>query len=43
MLVNVIDSFAPVITLKTLKFKSSIIFGMHTLLDKSITTSKTSI
>ena len=34
--VNVFDSFIPVIMLKTLRFKSSILFGRHTLLDKSL-------
>ena len=32
---NVLDSFIPVIILKTYKFKSSVSFGTHTLLDKS--------
>ena len=35
-LVNVYDSNTPVIILITLRFKSSVLFGMHTLLDKSI-------
>ena len=34
--VNVFDSFIPVIMLSTLKFKSSVLFGTHTLLDKSL-------
>ena len=34
-LINVFDSFIPVITLKTLRFKSSILFGRQTLLGKS--------
>ena len=29
------DSFVPVIMLKTLRFKSFVLFGIHTLLDKS--------
>ena len=29
--VNVLDSFIPVIILKTYKFKSSVSFGTHTL------------
>ena len=33
--VNVFDSFIPVIMLNTLRFKSSVLFGIHTLLDKS--------
>ena len=33
---NVFDSFIPVIMLKTPRFKSSVLFGMHTLVDKSI-------
>ena len=32
--VNVFDSFIPVIMLKTLRFKTSVLFGTHTLLDK---------
>ena len=32
--VNVLDSFIPVVTLKTEKPKSSVSFGTHTLLDK---------
>ena len=32
---NVFDSFIPVILLKTLRFKSSVLFEMHALLDKS--------
>ena len=31
--VNVFDSFLPVIISKTIKFKSSVLFGTHTLLD----------
>ena len=34
--VNLFDSFIPVIILKTLRFESSVLFGMHTSLDKSI-------
>ena len=34
--VNVFDSFIPVIMLKTLRFKSSVLFGTHALLDKSL-------
>ena len=33
--VNIFDLFIPVIMLKTLRFKSSVLFGIHTLLDKS--------
>ena len=35
-LVNVFYSFIPVIMSKTLRFKSSFLFGMHALLDKSV-------
>ena len=35
MLLNVFDSFIPVIMLNTLTFKSSVLLGTHTLLDKS--------
>ena len=35
MFVNVFDSSIPEIMLKTLRFISSVLFGMHTLLDKS--------
>ena len=34
--VNVFNSFIPVIMLSTLRFKSSFLFGTHTLLDKSL-------
>ena len=34
-LVNVFYSFIPVIMLNTLRFKTSVLFGTHTLLDKS--------
>ena len=34
--VTVFDSFIPVIMLKTLRFKSSVLFGTHILLDKSL-------
>ena len=34
--VNVFDSFIPVIMLNTLRFKSFVLFGIHTLLDKSL-------
>ena len=34
--VNVSDSFLPVIMLNTLTFKSSVLLGTHTLLDKSL-------
>ena len=34
--VNVFNSFIPVIMLNTLRFKSSVLFGTHTLLDKSL-------
>ena len=33
---NVFDSFVPIIMLHTLKFKSFLLFGIHTLLDKSL-------
>ena len=33
--VNVFDSFIHAIMLKTLRIKSSVLFGIHTLLDKS--------
>ena len=33
--VNVSDSFIPVIMLNTLRYKSSALFGIHNLLDKS--------
>ena len=36
-LLNVFDSFILVIMLKTLRFKSSVLFGTHALLDKSLT------
>ena len=32
----VFDSFIPVISLNTLRFKSSVLFGTHTLLDNSL-------
>ena len=32
--VNVFNSFIPAIMLKTLRFKCSALFGIHTLLDK---------
>ena len=35
--VNIFDLFIPVIILKPLKFKSSVLSGTHTLLDKSLT------
>ena len=34
--VNVFDSFISLIMLNTLRFKSSVLFGTHTLLDKSL-------
>ena len=34
--VNVFYSFIPIIMLKILRFKSSVLFGTHTLLDKSL-------
>ena len=34
--VTVLDSFIPVIMLKTFRFKSSVLFGTHTLLDRSL-------
>ena len=33
-IVNVFDSFIPVALLSTLRFKSSVLFGTHNLLDK---------
>ena len=33
--VNVFDLFIPIIMLSTLRFKSSVLFGTHTLIDKS--------
>ena len=33
--VTVLDSCIPVIMLSTLRFESSVLFGTHTLLDKS--------
>ena len=33
--VDAFDSFNPAIMLNTLRFKSSVLFGTHTLLDKS--------
>ena len=35
-LIPYLMSFIPVIMLKTLRFKSSVLFGMHILLDKSL-------
>ena len=35
MIFNVLDAFVPAIILKTSKFKSSVSFPTHTLLDKS--------
>ena len=35
--VNAFDSFIPVIILNMLRFKSSVLFGIHTSLDKSLT------
>ena len=35
-LVNVFYSFIPVIMLNTLRFKSSVLLGTYTLLDKSV-------
>ena len=34
--VKIIDSFFPVIILKTCTFKSSVLFGTHILLDESL-------
>ena len=34
--VNVFDLFIPVIMLNTLRFNSPVLFGTHTLLDKSL-------
>ena len=34
--VNVFSSFLPVIMLKTLRFKSSVLFGKHTFLERSL-------
>ena len=36
MLANIFYSFIPVIMLKTARFKSSLLFGTHSLLDKSL-------
>ena len=36
MLFNVLDLLIPVIMLSTLRFKSFVLFGAHTLLDKSL-------
>ena len=36
MFANDFDSFIPVITLKKFRFKSSVLFGTHSLLDKSL-------
>ena len=33
---KIFDSFFPVIVLNTLRFKSSVLFDTHTLLDKSL-------
>ena len=33
---NVFDSFIPIIMLNTLRLKSSVLFGLHTLLGKSL-------
>ena len=33
---NAFDSFIPAIMLNTLRFKSSVLFGTHTKLDKSL-------
>ena len=38
--VIVLDSFTPVIMLNTLRFKSSVLFGTYTLLDKSFRVSQ---
>ena len=38
--VNVFDSFIPVIMLNMLRFKSSVLFGTHTSLDKSLRVSQ---
>ena len=35
-LINVFDSFIAVITLRTLRFNSSVLFETHTLLDNSL-------
>ena len=35
MIANVSDSFIPVIMLNTHRFKSFVLFGIHTLLDES--------
>ena len=34
--VKIFNSFFPVIMLNTIRFKSSVLFGVHTLLDKSL-------
>ena len=36
LLMSLIYLFIPVIMLKALRFKSSVLFGTHTLLDKSL-------
>ena len=36
MFVNVFNSFIPIIMLNTLRIKYSLLFGSHTLLDKSL-------
>ena len=37
------DSFIPLIVLKTLRFKSSVLFGIHIFLDKSLSVLQLSI
>ena len=34
--VKIFNSFFPVIMLNIIRFKSSVLFGVHTLLDKSL-------
>ena len=36
MFVSIFDSFIAVIIIKILKFKSSVLFGTHALLDRSL-------
>ena len=37
---NIFDSFIPIIMLNMLSFESSVLFGTHTLLDKSLGVSR---
>ena len=38
--VNIFDSFIPIIMLNMLRFESSVLFGTHTLLDRSLRVSQ---